>query len=173
MQLPGPCHSRPKAGETLTALQGDSKMGSSSPFQISLPLPCLHRDGAVTGARNTKPQGSRTAVLPHIGSTPSGRWLVPTLTEAKAAPRGVNNEADVHKAVPGSQWSCQGNANHFTDREGTKATHKNESCKPSPCRKQAAILSILPKALLCGHTGPVKMADSYRKNILEGALPER
>lgn len=28
---------------------------------------------------------------------------------------------------------------------------------------QAAILSILPKALLCGHTGTVKMADSYRK----------
>lgn len=28
---------------------------------------------------------------------------------------------------------------------------------------QAAILSVLPKALLCGHAGTVKMVDSYRK----------
>lgn len=138
-------------------------MGPSSPFQISLPLPCLHGDGAVIGARNTKLQGSRPAVLPHIGSTPSGRWLVPTLTEAKAAPRGVNNEADVHKAVPGSQWSCQGNANHFTDREGTKQRTRMNLVSLLLAGNRLQFSPFCQKTPLCGHTGPVKMADSYRK----------
>lgn len=172
MQLPGPCHTRPKAGETLTALQGDSKMGSSSLHALpstSLPAPgwCCH------WARTPKPQGGRTAVLPHIGSTPSGRWLVPTLTEAKAAPWGLNNEADVHKAVPGSQWSCQGNANHFTDRERTKATHKNESWKPSPCRKPGCNSLRSAKSPAVWTRRHCQDGRQLQKTILEGTLPER
>lgn len=42
-----------------------------------------------------------------------------------------------------------------------------------PAGNRAAVLSLLPNSLLRGHTGAVKISDSYEKNILGGILPER
>jgi hypothetical protein len=36
-----------------------------------------------------------------------------------------------------------------------------------PTGNQAAILSLLPNSLLCGHTDPVRIADSYGRIFLE------
>lgn len=141
-----------------------------SPHHFSA-CPSLCWDDSGTRGTNAKPEldPDIPIPLPTLALCPrKGSWCV-----FWPKPRLFPGEAAMKLTSVKQQLASTGVAKAMPTSAVLKMNKGNTKRRSLAGGNQARILSLLPKVLLYGHTGTVKIADSYEKTLWEGKPPKR